>query len=400
MTELFENDESECHDEAIGRTTNALQSKSYMPWHKPRKQWVRENQWWKSLEKLLVDNPGPFSTEKSVKYFGLPGGELLDIDYLTKKMGESAFFNNRKLLVHGIVKSPGDKQTADSRLAELLDRSNVDPLSRVDRCNFEALENDSSMLWRNVKNVAPYHLVNLDFCDKVFEEKTIIAVHKLLEYQFSAILEKPWLFCLTTKIDNSNSNEEVLKRLDTCLHSIEEDELSIFNLQEHFEAVFTAISNKKNIREYADDEEIFTNIFLVGFVIWIVLKALTNDVQFKLMSSAKYRVSDSSSVPDMYSFVFEFKKRFVPKADLTGLAPHCGNHNQNTSDGLSPKEKIIRRLAATVDLDGLLSNDADKLMSCIQETKELLKGCGWNVSDYEDYMCPTIQVLDQSHSEE
>jgi len=303
-------------------------------------------------------------------------------------------------LVHGIVKSPGDKQTADSRLAELLDRSNVDPLSRVDRCNFEALENDSSMLWRNVKNVAPYHLVNLDFCDKVFEEKTIIAVHKLLEYQFSAILEKPWLFCLTTKIDNSNSNEEVLKRLDTCLHSIEEDELSIFNLQEHFEAVFTAISNKKNIREYADDEEIFTNIFLVGFVIWIVLKALTNDVQFKLMSSAKYRVSDSSSVPDMYSFVFEFKKRFVPKADLTGLAPHCGNHNQNTSDGLSPKEKIIRRLAATVDLDGLLSNDADKLMSCIQETKELLKGCGWNVSDYEDYMCPTIQVLDQSHSEE
>ena len=139
---------------------------------------------------------------------------------------------------------------------------------------------------------------------------------------------------------------------------------------------------------------------MVGFVIWIVLKALTNDVQFKLMSSAKYRVSDSSSVPDMYSFVFEFKKRFVPKADLTGLAPHCGNHNQNTSDGLSPKEKIIRRLAATVDLDGLLSNDADKLMSCIQETKELLKGCGWNVSDYEDYMCPTIQVLDQSHSEE
>ena len=389
---MFDNDEDEVHEDAIGVVTGVNEKKPFMPWHKPRKQWVREKQWWRCLNQLLIKPSNNFETDGTVKYFGLPGAELLDVDYLAMKMLESDDLNKKKLLIHGVISSTVEKQSADSRLASLLDRRNIDPLSKVDRCNFESLEQNNSMLWNSMKRIAPYHLINLDFCDKVFQDRTISAVHKLLEYQFNALLDKPWLFCLTTKVDTTASNIDVLIRLDKCLHSIEEDELAEFNLQKYFAPVFNAISKKNSIRSYTDSIGDFTNIFLVGFVIWLVLSCLALNVDFKLKSSSKYRVADIDSLPDMYSFVFEFNKKFEPQGDRTGVAVSAEVKRQDVIEGLDPREKIIEMLTRTVDLDELLNNDVDLLKRYVDETKALLERCGRDVTNYENEMCASLNV--------
>lgn len=387
MIDLFENDENETHEESFGSVSSSSEVKKFMPWHKPRKQWVREELWWKFFRRLIRDNANQFSKDTSIKYFGLPGPELLDVDYLTEKMKSINAFNDKKLLIHGLVNSKNDKEVADSRLSELLDRDNVDQKSIVERLNFMSLEDTSSVLFKKMKSFAPYHFINLDFCDKVFEEKTISAVHNLLEYQFSALLDKPWLFCLTTKIDTEGNNAELLERLDTCLHSIGNDKLALYNLQEYFEPVFDAINKKESINTYENDVEKFTDIFLVGFVIWMVLLSLTHKVDFELESGAKYRVVNDNVVPDMYSFVFKFKKSHQPLGDLTGVAVGCVGEGCNVVNGKNPNEIIIQRLSKIIDLDNLLRKDAGLLQRYIDETKSLLSSCGWDVTNYEHYMC-------------
>lgn len=388
MIDLFENDDNEAHEDSFGAVTNGKSIFEYKPWHKPRKQWVRDKQWWGYLQKLLIKPANNYADEVTIKYFGLPGAELLDVDYLSKKMLESTVLNDKKLLIHGVVKSPKEKQVADSRLTKLIDRINIDENSKVERGEFEAIANRNSMLWNKMKSIAPYHFINLDFCDRVLEDATIGAVYNLLEYQFAKTVDKRWLFCLTTKIDTSETNSALLGRLDECLHKIEGDELAIYNLEEYFEPVFELISKKRKISDYIDNAVKFTDIFLVGFVIWLVLTAIQCNVNFKLKSSSKYTIASDGEVPDMYSFVFEFNPFFAPQVDHTGIATtHCSEPGQQV-DIAAQKQNLMRKLSSTLDIDDMLGNNNDILEKYIDDTKQLLAGCGWDVSNYEQEMCP------------
>lgn len=386
-TEMFDNDENESHQEEIGFKSNRNKGDHYKPWHKPRKQWVRECQWWAHLEKMLERYSQLFLNETKVRYFGLPGEDLLDVDYISKKMASSKELSDKKLLIHGILSSPIEQQKANSRLTELLDRKNVDYASKVEHFNFNSLSSVSAVLWGKMKGIAPYHLINLDFCEKIFQDQTISAVHNLLDYQFKSLPEKPWIFCLTTKVDAKGDNLDVLKRLDKCLHSIESDELSIYRLDKHFKPVFDAIQEKLSIDKTVDNIALFTDIYIVGFVIWLILKARNKDISFKLKSSAKYGVADDKGVPDMYSFVFQFKGEIIIEPDVQGVAILKGLH-QNIQYDKDPREIVIERLFNSVNVDHTLNDDKIKFQKYIDDTKEALVSCGYDVNNYEEKLCP------------
>ena len=56
--------------------------KEFMPWHKPRKQFVRRKQW-SALLRRLYKNRGPGDP---LRYLGLPGTDLIDLRYLHKEL--------------------------------------------------------------------------------------------------------------------------------------------------------------------------------------------------------------------------------------------------------------------------------------------------------------------------
>ena len=84
-----------------------------------------------------------------IKYFGLPGEELLDINYFSKKL--SAKSSDKTILVHGFIDSANGKNQAEARLSELLDRENISKESKVERFNFHALADKKSLAINKIK---------------------------------------------------------------------------------------------------------------------------------------------------------------------------------------------------------------------------------------------------------
>src|SRR3989344_5737744 len=52
--------------------------RKFLPWHKPRKQYIRSNQW-NTLVVSLVDAIGLKAKGRSLEYLSLPGSDLLDV---------------------------------------------------------------------------------------------------------------------------------------------------------------------------------------------------------------------------------------------------------------------------------------------------------------------------------
>ena len=57
--------------------------KDFLPWHRPRKQYVREMQWCREIIEM-VDEVLP--ENNVLKYLGLPGDDLLDLRYFHEKI--------------------------------------------------------------------------------------------------------------------------------------------------------------------------------------------------------------------------------------------------------------------------------------------------------------------------
>ena len=57
-------------------------AKAYKPWHRPRKQFVRREQW-SALLRRLYDEREPGD---AVRYLGLPGTDLIDLRYLYEEV--------------------------------------------------------------------------------------------------------------------------------------------------------------------------------------------------------------------------------------------------------------------------------------------------------------------------
>jgi hypothetical protein len=89
--------------DAIFNTTSyanrPLVELDFRPWHKPRKQLVREKQWGDEIDWLLRNKP---AGDTSLRYLGLPGPDLLDVRYIYDRFCRDS---GRKLTFLGFEKS-------------------------------------------------------------------------------------------------------------------------------------------------------------------------------------------------------------------------------------------------------------------------------------------------------
>src|SRR4051812_13411813 len=108
----------ETHDEGIYPETpghavpEPIPLKAFQPWHLPRKQWVRHFQW-RECTKRLID--GLQLDDRPLRYLGLPGTELLDLEVLANFCVEKNL-RFRYLGLNSGAQSPGQQTT--QRLAE------------------------------------------------------------------------------------------------------------------------------------------------------------------------------------------------------------------------------------------------------------------------------------------
>ena len=183
---------------ALGRTAAKTE---FQPWHHPRKQYVRIEQWCTEVRKLLPELG--LSEGDPFKYLTLPGNELLDVRALNG-VCERAKVKLRYLGFNSV--GPRTPEAIELALSESEVRSlpSIDEFSRVLQYRLEAVANHRSPAHAETFSAGPFHAINLDLCESIaFREighrkgSPLEAAGKLLELQLQSA--KPWLLFITTK---------------------------------------------------------------------------------------------------------------------------------------------------------------------------------------------------------
>ncbi len=387
MTNFFDTSDDEIFD--INSVTGMSEQDAgdvvgYAPWYKPRKQFIRSNQWWISIYRTFNDK---FKEMESVKYFGLPGADLLDLEYFSDKLASCENAKNTKLYAYGFVGNKKDKTRIDGRLTQLLDKDNVDPSTKIDESNFVSLSSEKAMIWKRVYESGPFHFINLDFCDCIFSNVNILdSILKLLHYQIERQTDD-WLFSISTRFDKDGVNKDIFPLFDGVLSSLEKE----VTVKNKIEECFSALENKTSKLEKFDrysKSEIY-ELVQVCFVLWILNFTFKYGCMVELQSSMKYRVDSDIEFSELFSLVFKFTpKSYMLPDDLGVFSITQGREMPSEADLLERrilrKINALTKLSSSIDVDTILSENKSEFDKCTEEKIDLLNKAGVNTSRYKE----------------
>lgn len=184
----------------------------FKPWHHPVKQVVRHYQWAALTKKLIEDRPRGAS--QILKYFTLPGADLLDVRVLAEicePLGvkiEYFGFDARTVTADEIAaqettsRAHGMATTAESALLQA-GRITSDAVILGDRLEDIALAESQAAIQLSQRTA--FDVINIDACDhlaycpKGRASNTFNALQTLLAHQMSA--RSPWLLFVTTRAE-------------------------------------------------------------------------------------------------------------------------------------------------------------------------------------------------------
>jgi hypothetical protein len=362
-------------------------TKDFLPWHRPRKQYVRHHQWCLEINRMIADSP---PAGRVLKYLGLPGVDLLDLRHFH---AEVCVASNVDLRFLGFNSSARPASKAHTELNVSLDEvrrlARVDPLSDVIGDNFAQLANQDSIAFRRARELGPsYDVINLDLCDGfgaqppgVLDNSYYEAVRSLLALQARTI--NPWLLLLTTRADKANINDQVLQallgkymsNLENC-SPFREASRECFNIE-------TAAALKSAAVTPAG----LLPVFLTGLCKWFVALALEHQppTTVELRSAVGFRVGKGVEHEDLISLALKFTPTLVPAGDPLGLA----NHPVAAPDEGVLATRALKRVAKRIDADKKLEADADLHKRMVDATAHLLGLARYDVDAYKVWLQTT-----------
>ena len=357
--------------------------KEFLPWHLPRKQFVRHFQWCEQIGSMLDDAP---LTDGTLKYFGLPGVDLLDIRYFHKMICDA---RNIKLRFLGFNSSARPFSNAHTMLNLSIDEvnrmSHVDPMSLVLGDDFALVAQENSIACLKARELGPYDVINLDLCDGFgsqapgeLNNSYYDAVNSLFALQ--ARSKSPWLLLLTTRADKQNINHELLQAL--LAKYIE----NLANCQPFLDASREkfAIETEEAVRAAAETPDGLLSVFLTGLCKWFLGLALANKppTTVELRSVIGYRVVKGTEHEDLISLALRFTPTFIPAVDPSGLA----NQQADAPNECTLATRVLKRVAKRVDADKVLTEDAELSQSMIAASAILLDMASYDVDAYKVWL--------------
>ncbi|EKO3431562.1 PP_RS20740 family protein [Vibrio fluvialis] len=371
------------NDDIFGKHTKR-QDKAFKPWHKPRKQYIRDKQWADSLLRLLNDSK--YKNIDTIKYFGLPGGDLLDVNYIHKRFNGSDRAKNKTLGVYGFIKDNEDFQKAQGELSKLLDKEKIANNSNIVQFCFEDIYNRKSDAISRIQNYGTYHFINLDFCDNVLTNDTLSALFTLIRYQLDRVAGIPWLLCITTRLNRESSNIDLIEKLQTIVNELGNIQDTNDKLDALYKEVHKHIKSSTKISEI-DDKALINQLLQIGFVLWVIKEANTRKHKVELKSTFKYSVNLYDREQDMHSFVFRLQQPESSSVDTLGLVKTKGEAKPIILPSYSDAAcETIEKLSKTHDVDDYFDGNKLELQKYAEQMKELLDECGYDTANYYEEM--------------
>lgn len=299
-------------DLAVPEGLNQLQ-----PWHRPRKQLVREMQWIHHSERLIETEKGkpglpiPSEGKPEVRYLSLPGKDYLDVRQLADICQQNGCNLTSTGFEAGGESNPIVARANVSR-QRLIDTNRITGRSLIFPRRFEDIIPSNSQAYKDLIRQGPFHIVNIDACGSIAKpaanhaSRLIDAIHRILEIQM-VLMTSPWLLFITVDARPDSVAKQTLDRL--C------------------ETIFANAAEKNNFRDRAstllncDDEDIrtaadrvskvagqdFLCLFSLGLAKWFL--HLVREKQWDMYTHQPYCYSTMPSgddTPTMVCLAFEF----------------------------------------------------------------------------------------------
>jgi hypothetical protein len=326
--------------------------KEFSAWHRPRKQYVREEQWCAAIGNLIdnIDFDG-----RSLRYIGLPGNELFDLrtihELICKPRGlrlRFLGFNNAS----GVDDDDGFELNLST--VEVKDLDRVDGVSKVMPDDFKALGTQNSMAWSSAQKLGHFDIVNVDLCDGLFTAKPAVtsnsyynAIKELINLQGGR--GDPWLLFLTTRVGKNDVHEKTIEILKDAISN------NLRDCQSFSKATRRHLNfdNMEEVKELLDDEKGFSDIFSAGICKWLISLGLSASPKWKvtLQSVYNYTVYPEAKYPDLLSLSFEFSPIKIPVQDKLGLVAKAKAIAPNMPSECALATEIVPFIANVLNID-------------------------------------------------
>ena len=357
--------------------------KDFLPWHLPRKQYVRDKQWVSLIRQLLDESPRSSNT---LRYLGLPGVDLLDLRYFHSELCEP-----RQLLLRflGFNRAAQPRNSSQTELNISLDEVRrlqyVDPAADIVGDDFVKLSNEQSIAWKRAREIGPYDVINLDLCDGFaanapdpLDDTYYSAVSRLMALQ--ARTKDPWLLLLTTRVGQQHVHASVLEKL-------------LEKYVDNFEKCpnFTDLSrdlldlgDETAVRAASVDPVKLVPVYVCGLCKWLASLALSCQppTKTKVMSVMGYRVDGSAPCEDLVSIALKFIPTLEPAADALGLA----TPTLAVPDECASAVQAVRRAVKRKDADEVLQQDAALKDEMVEATARLLELARYDLKAYKAWV--------------
>lgn len=348
---------------------------NFLPWHKPRKQWVRDRQWWGQIEKHFISQGDALIGTDVIKYFGLPGDDLLDVRFFQQKLSNL----DKEIFVLGLLNSQDGWSAAQKQLSKTLDLSGIHRDSAIERLDFDHLDKAPSIAYDKLKRFGPFHIVNLDFCDNLISPslglRRLNAIKNLMNYQFQTTPNR-WLLFLTTRSSKSSSCMDSFEPLAECIDRNLEDGNFFSEFMKHFSEILP--HGTKSLDRASLDGENYIGMYVVGIFKWLIECAIQKGFKLKLDSIVRYDIEGEEEDNDMVSMCLVFNR--VLQLPAGGYGDELPLEPEMAKRGLN-------KIKAVKSLDHIMVSDVDVYVECVKKKIELLRGAGRSVDQYIEEMC-------------
>jgi len=368
---------------------------SFFPWHKPRKQFLRVEQWGKSIERL-VETLDLKQLQKPLTYLSLPGPDLLDIRSI-QPLCEKKEVN---LSFLGINSGADDDPAASHLSAALLNQVRSMPFiskdSEVVPDKFEHLAKKKSIAHeRVIKARKSFDVINIDLCGSLAKGPSGIkspnipnAVFGLLEHQ-ATYRNQDWLLFLTTRSNKDEVDLGTMERFVTWINTaITKTPELIDKMQEQSLIDCQCIADGQIDLEKLEPP-LFSNIFALGIGHWIVSSLIGNTPAWRvdMLPQYGYHVVMKDKSCDILSLGFYCKRIKTVNVDQFGIAHRANEPSPEPITITEQKchEKVRLRVSENNDVDVTLYLNDEIYQTHLESSAKLLSSARYDEGKYKQW---------------
>jgi len=359
------------------------------PWHRPRKQYVRERQWQSCTRHLiqrLQRSQAPSLRDGKLNYMTLPGIDHFDVEVI----GQTVNAEGLKLEATGFMseaESHPIKARSQVRADALIKRGLMVDTSITFPYSFEDLSSRRTQAYREIKSRAPFHIINVDACGSIAlpraqqSSRIINALHSLIELQFET-MNDPWTLFLTTDARPENLSPEVIEALDDAIRQNAADsdtfrDGAIGCIGVDGQDIEAALASAH------DDPNRFVNKYSLGLSKWLLHNAAEQgwDLKSKVFFCYSTRPSEDNDV-SMPCLAFEFRRRPLLMDDPFGAVQ---NRNPPQEAPIDFSAIALQRATEMENLDQLFAEDDEVRREFSQKQRNLLEIAGYSADALDEF---------------